>query len=200
VVRPPFSGVISEKFVELGQHVQPGEPLVRITDVSVVEVPLALPLRDYSKIADTLRTGERPTVQLAVNETEAARWTGEVVRVAPRADEQTRTVSVFVRVQNEQQSVPLLPGTFVQGRIAGPMLQDVLVVPRDAIRNDTIVVARKGEAAIVPIEVRERVQNLAVVTGLKPGDLAVLTNLDVLRDKSRVKIGAKRTIKDELRR
>jgi multidrug efflux pump subunit AcrA (membrane-fusion protein) len=147
VVRPPFSGVISEVLVEQGKYVNVGEPLFRLTDISEIEIPLPLTLHDYAKIERKLLAGEMPRVELAEHETAPTRWVGYVVRRAPEADTMTRTVEVFVHVENhgrdnQDQPIALLPSVFVHARIDGPILEQVIIVPRDAIRDGKLFVVK----------------------------------------------------------
>ena len=212
-VRSPFSGIISDVTVEKGQFVRIGDPLFRLTDISRIEIAVALSLSDYPKIAEPLSSGEYPSVQLAENETAMHRWVGEVVRVAPEADELTRTIKIFVEVDNRDQAAPLLPGTFVHARIDGPVLRDAIVLPRDAITRDHVFVVANGEssddkehqiAASRDIALSRTIQSLAVIdlnnTRLALGDWVILTNLDVLRDGAKLQIQAKRRLADELAR
>ncbi len=143
-VRPPFSGVLSEIFVEQGQFVRQGDPLVRLTDPARVEIPLSLQLSDYLEIS-TLREQGRPIhVALAENETAEPRWFSdplEELRQAPEADERTRTVKIYTEVDNAAQDVPLLPGTFVHSRILGTVRRDTIAIPRDAVIDGMVFVA-----------------------------------------------------------
>ena len=156
-VRPPFSGVLSEVYVEEGQYVRPGEPLVRLTDPQRVEIPLSLTLSDYLAIASLKDAGRQVRVELAENETADPRWFSdplEDLRHAPEADQRTRTVKVYTEVDNRQQPVALLPGTFVHARIAGPVLSDAIVIPRDALIEGTVFIA-VPEEAVSPEEERK---------------------------------------------
>jgi multidrug efflux pump subunit AcrA (membrane-fusion protein) len=144
-VTPPFSGVISEVMVELGEYVNVGEPLFRLIDTSEIEIPLPLTLHDYAKIEKKLLDGEMPRVELSENETAPKRWVGYVVRRAPEADVRLRSVNVFVHVdnngqENEAQDIELLPAVFVHARIEGPVIPKAIVVPRDVIRNGKLFV------------------------------------------------------------
>ena len=139
-VRAPFDGQLSEVAVELGQYVRPGDMLVQVTDLDHIEVPVALSQAQFERVEPLLLAGEQPQVGLADNETAEPRWSGRLVRAAPVANTDTRTVDVFVEVDNSEQSQPLLPGTFVHARIDGPLLEDALLVPRDAIVRDGVFV------------------------------------------------------------
>lgn len=203
-VRPPFAGVLGEVHVEKGQFVRPGEPLLRLVDDSVVEVPVALTLGDYSRVRAIVETGKQMPVELAVNESDPPQWTGHVVRVAPEFDELTRTARAFVVVDNREQKAPLVPGTFVHVRIEGPVLKDALVIPRHAILREStgedgrvFVVSEPaaegektaGTVSQQTVKIGRTLQTLALIKpgALVEGDLVVLTNLDVLNEKSLVR-------------
>ncbi len=207
-VRAPFTGVLTEVNVEKGQYVQPGTPLYRVTQIDAVEIAVPLHPLDFAKMAELVLAGEQPKVELAENEVASSRWTGRVVRVSPEADTATRTIDVFVEVENKQDgqqvAVPLLPGSFVQARMEGPILTDVIVVPRAAvIGNDAgsmrVFVERDGKAVEVPVEVSRRLEAQAFISsGLEPGDRVVMTNLDALTDGSQISVQATTTPADSL--
>jgi multidrug efflux pump subunit AcrA (membrane-fusion protein) len=246
MVIPPFSGTLSEVTAEKGQYVRPGDPLVKITDKSIVEIAIPITLEDYAKIEPELRKQEsnsvrKPLVALAENESAAPRWIGRVVRSAPIADELTRTVNIFIRVDNKSPPdikedistksrkpwTPLLPGSFVHARIDGPILKQILVVPRDAITNGRIFVAvamneqvmeepenqpassadkklhsQQQEILLVEertVTVKRTLHSLAVISlGLKPGDRVILTNLDIIHPNAKIRVRSHRKLADEL--
>lgn len=200
-IRPPFDGVLSTVHVERGQYVRVGEPLVTITAVSEVEIPLAVTLDDYAKLLPDVLERRYPTVELAENETSTPRWTGHVVRVSPKADEQTRTATVFIRVENTTQVTPLLPGTFVHARVEGPVLKRVLAVPRDAVSNGRVFVERDGKVTQQAVVVSRILNGMALIaSGLAPSDRVVLTNLDVLFEGAAVTVSLERSLAEELAR
>ncbi|MBI1310384.1 efflux RND transporter periplasmic adaptor subunit [bacterium] len=202
-VRPPFSGTLSQVMVEKGQYVQPGSLLFRLTQTDRVEIAVPLHPLDFAKIAELVLAGEQPRVTLSENEISGDRWLGRVVRIAPEADSGTRTIDVFVEVDNSGNPTPLLPGMFVQARIEGPLLDNVTVIPREAILGSSnksrIFVAKDGQATPVEIKVPRRLEGMAFVTdGLQPGEQIILTNLDVLREGSKVEVQTARSLKEEL--
>lgn len=199
-VRVPFNGFLSEVFVEEGTFVRVGDPIARLTDVSRVVVPAPLTLHDYEKINPALRRGKEPQVELSLHEGEATQWTGRLVRVAPEADLQSRTIEVYIEVDNATQPTPLLPGTFVHARIEGPAYRpdEVVAIPRDALRpGDSVftIVPSSDRKATGKVETRklhvlEKLQSLALVkSGIVPGNYIVMTNLDILRDGMTVDAG-----------
>ncbi len=199
-IHPPFSGVLSEVMVEQGQNLRPGDELVKILDLDVIEIPIPLSLSDYEKIAALFQAGTRPKVSLAPNTTSPAIWNGHIERISPQADESTRTVDVYIRVENSEQPVPLLPGTFVHARIEGPLIEGALVVPRDCIVDDRVYLAKDNRAVKQLIVSGQTLQSLALIEeGLSPGDQIIMTNLDILDDQSLIEIRASKTLADELK-
>ncbi len=196
-----FSGILKEVRIEEGQYVRPGDPLFTVTDVNTVEIPIPVSLDDYAKIVSLMQKGKRPDVELAENETAPHRWTGYVDRVAPVADELTRTVMIYVHVDNRKQRVPLLPGTFVHARISGPDLVGTIVVPRDAILNGKLFVVKNSAVVERQPVLMRTLRSLAVVeSGVDDGDEVVLTNLDVVYEGAAVKVQSHRTLQEELNR
>jgi RND family efflux transporter MFP subunit len=225
-VRAKFAGTLSEVHVQPGQFVKVGDPLVRITNSTIVEIPVAVALDDYNRLEPLIRAAkspeEMPAVLLSESIDHAYQWTGYVARTAPQADPLTRTVKVFVRVDNSKghkSAAPVLPGMHYYASIAGRELDSARVVPRDAIIDGRVFVATnlkqtttkvdgkqrpvwEGVAVARKINVMRTVQTLAVVgSGLKPGDHVILTNLDVIHDGAKVRFGKEqiRGVKDELR-
>lgn len=224
-VRAPFSGVLREVFVEEGQYVRPGDPLVTITDFDVVEVPVPVPLEDASILGQLLQNGRRPYAELATREAaftdEAERkqghiWRGEVRRLAPNADEQTRTIMAYVEVNNREQAAPLRPGTFVHARLQAEMIDPSagVMVPRDAIVAGTVFVVKELQQRAPdvdqkdwvmqcerrPVLVLRKLQTFALVQGVQPGESIVMTNLDVIGDGSFLNVRKVNTLRDEFDR
>lgn len=217
-VRAPFSGVLSQTFIEEGQYARPGEPLVEITDLQHIEIPVPVSLADAATIAKLLSQGESPLAELAareeafVNPADSTIWTGRVRRIAPTADELTRTIEIYVEVDNEEHPAPLQPGTFVHARIEGDVVpaEQGIFVPRDALVGNTLYVAAGSSetsdaddvrAEPRTVRVSRRIQSLALVTdGLDVGEKVVMTNLDIIGAGTRLEIMDNHSLDDELAR
>lgn len=185
-LRAPFDGRIEELRVEIGERVQPGSQLIAMLDPDEIEIPIQLPL----SLRERVRVGA--AAEIAIDSQPGVAWRGEVARIAPRADERTRTVPVYLEVDNTRQDPPLLPGSFVRAEIAGPLLRDVLVVPRAAVQDATVYLLQDGRAQPVSIDVRRTLVDRAVVSGLQPGDIVITSNYDALYPGAAVKLADSR--------
>lgn len=136
-----FSGTISELPVQPGEFVKLDDPIVRLTNDDIVEIPIPLAPDDHDSIAPMLRDAKSkedlPSVQLALNHEAPYSWNGRVVRLAPMADELTRTVKAFIRIDNRRGGHPssdkVLPGRHYHAVIFGRPLRDAIAIPREAI-------------------------------------------------------------------
>lgn len=157
-IRSPIAGVLQSVGPRPGEYVVPGDAAARVVDVRLVEVPLRIPV----SAGGTVRVGD-PVVLEHVGGADSA-WEGQVARVSPEADEQSRTMQVFVLVEQDPEDPAeqaeggrtlerpvdergrplLLPGQFVTGRVFTRSPEDRLVVPRRAVVDGRVLVAEAG--------------------------------------------------------
>ncbi len=211
-VIPSFNGIISDVAVELGQYVRLGDPLIKIVDVSQIEIPVAVSIDDQRRLLSQWINKKDIPVSIAMHQNQPEVWSGRITRFSPVADERTRTAEVFVEVDNSTQKAPLVPGTFVNIRIQSDIQNDVLLVPRSAIVDGFVLLMEETEetktvetdvikpdgseddtiettvtktiiAKRVPVQVDGFLQSMAIVTeGLQTGDRVIVTNLDLLTE------------------
>ena len=174
-VRAPFAGTISELKIDLGAHVTIGSPLLTIIDPSRVEVPIQLPAAVY----DRVRVGVN--CRLESESMPGVTWSGRLARMGVSADQATRTFAVYVDVNNEEQSLPLIPGAFVRAVVEGPTYRDRLLVPRGAIREGRLLVANQTSVVRRTVAIERFIGDRAMVSGeLNAGDRVILSHLDRL--------------------
>lgn len=110
-------------------------------------------------------------------------------RIGPDVDEQTRTFSVYVRVNNSDQSHPLIPGMFIQAMVIGPTYSDRVLVPRGAIRNNRVYIAMNGMVHERSISVERYILDRAIIEGdLSEGETVILSRLEDLSVGSSVRV------------
>ena len=195
-VRAPFDGRIKSESIEKGQYVSPGMSVITLADDSVLEIQVPLDSRDanrwlpfddeHNNTSNAWVKGLKK-VKCKVHWTEsksANYWEGELDRVV-RFDEQTRTVTVAIRVQGAEAlsinhgSLPLVEGMFCSVEIPGRTLENVYRVPRWAVSfENTIFVAVNDRLKTIPVEVaRSQGEEAYISEGLKPGDRVIVTRL-----------------------
>jgi len=186
----PFNGRISEKYVDVGQYITPGTPVAKVYDTDVVEVRVPLTDRQVALLELPLNFQEYSQRGNGAAVTLRARfadreweWLGRVVRTDASIDVDSRVVYAVVEVKNpfEPDEVlgrpPLAIGLFVEAEIQGRELQQVVNLPRNALRNDGSVLLVDDADRLQAREVRVLKSNPAQVwvQGLNLNDRVVVS-------------------------
>ncbi len=139
----PRDGRIAARFLAAGDHAQAGQPVFDLVDTGRVEVELDVPSRLLPNVRVgarlVLRLDERPDFELVTR----------LDALGPAADPRSRNVRGLVRLESDDPAAaPLLPGVFVRAELDLVTLEDVLLVPEDAV-----LVARGGFQVVRPMPV-----------------------------------------------
>jgi len=191
----PFNARVKSHQVELGQLVAPGAPVVTLADDSVLEISVPLDSREAQRWLgfDGQRAAEDSawfsglepvTCAIQWTDDDGHVWNGTLHRVE-QFDEQTRTVTVAVRIAAENalsgdaDRLPLVEGMFCQVGIPGKTMPSVFRLPRSAVSfKNTVYAARDGRLCTVAVDlVRDQGDEAFVAGGLSEGDLVVTTRL-----------------------
>lgn len=141
-IRAPFSGLVRSEQVDIGQFITRGAPIAKIYASNDVEIRLPIADRQLAYLSVPIgHRGELP-LDLQPNVTLRAEyagqefaWRGRVVRAEAEIDVKSRMVHVVARVDNDAQTTPLSVGLFVDAEIEGRLAEDVVVLPRTALRE-----------------------------------------------------------------
>ena len=148
----PFTGLVRRKAVDIGQFVSRGNSVATLYASADAEVRLPIADRQLAFLSLPVGIrGELPlTMQPAVTLSaefagQQLSWTGRIVRTEGQIDTMSRMVHVIARVDNEQQTSPLSVGLFVDAEIQGLTANDVVVLPRSALREGNRVLVVDAE-------------------------------------------------------
>lgn len=200
----PYAGRVLERNIDIGQFVSPGNILARIYAVDFVEIRLPLTNRQLEFVTipevyrdDTLgiRAPGTPVRLTAKIGSKTYAWQGHIVRAEGSIDTQSRQVFVIAQVddpygKDPSGRPPLKVGQFVEAEIEGVQLNDVVVIPRSALRagGEVLVVNEQSRLESRRVDVLwSDEQNVVVGSGLDAGDRLVLTPLGTGMDGVEVK-------------
>lgn len=185
-IRAPFSGVLGLRQVNLGQYVAGGAPMVSLQAIRPAFVNFSIPQQEFG----LMKVGSRIDVTSdALGKTE----TGKIAAVETVVDEATRNVRVQAVFDNA--SGKLRPGMYVEAHLSRGTASPVILVPSSAINyapfGDSVFVVEemKGQDGKSYKGVRQqfvklggaRGDQVAVTTGLKPGEEIVSSGVFKLR-------------------
>lgn len=156
-IRAPYTGLVREKQVDVGQYVSPGNVLAKIYAIDFVEIRLPLTNEQlamldlpqtYRDQAEGGQPAAFPDVTLAA-QAGLHEWRGRVVRTEGSMDTQSQQIFVVAQVDDpysRRYDAPLKVGQFVEARIQGRQFDGVFVVPRNVVRrNNQVLVVRPDD-------------------------------------------------------
>ena len=195
-IRAPFKGRVRERTADVGQFVNRGTPMARLyaTDFAEIRLPISddelafldLPLW----YRDDGANAEQATVELRAEFAGAEHtWEGQVVRTEGEIDPKTRMVHVIARVEDPYgrsgDRPPLAVGLFVEAQILGHETEDVVTVPRAAMRGaDQLLVAdTEDRLRFRRVQVIRTGRDQVVIrSGLEPGDRVIVSTVEAAVD------------------
>jgi RND family efflux transporter MFP subunit len=151
-VTAPFAGTVASRSIEPGQIVNPGTTMLSLVDLSSVRVEVVAALKDSARIT----AGQ--SVRLTVQGMAGQQFTGTVDRVSPIAEAGTRSIKVYLDLDNAEGK--LRGGMFVTGEIVVQQADDVLALPVEAVQQ-------RGDASYVMAVVDGVLTEQTIETGTK---------------------------------
>jgi HlyD family secretion protein len=181
-VRSGMAGVLQVVPVEVGQQVQPGANLARVANPRTLKAELRIP---------ETQTKDLAIGQLASIDTRNGVVEGRVARIDPAA--QNGTVGVDVSLTG---ALPpgARPDLSVDGTIELERLNNVVYVGRPAFGQENSSVGlfkltEGGEAVRVTVQLgRSSVNTIEIVSGLRPGDQVVLSDMSAWDQYERIRL------------
>lgn len=181
-VRAPFNALVSSRAVNLGSTPSTQTELGRLVGTDEYYIELAVPLDRIQYLDFSHPELNRVEVHSAAS---AAMWQGRLVRMTGTLTQNTRMAKVLVAVDdplNLKQTagkLPLVLGDYVSVSITGKPIENVVVLPRTALRDGNVVwLAEKGRLKFQKVTpVWKETEKVFVSHGLKAGQTVVLSDL-----------------------
>jgi membrane fusion protein (multidrug efflux system) len=187
-IRAPFAGVLGIRQVERGQYLNGGDPIVPLQAMDPVYVNFSLPQQDVA----SLKVGS--VVRVSADSIALPHSAGVITAINSVVDEATRNVQVQATLQNPR--ALLRSGMFVNVEVMLDARASVVALPTSAINyapygNSVFIVGDvKGPDGKTYRGVRQqfvqlgnaRGDQVAVISGVKPGEEVVTSGVFKLRN------------------
>lgn len=193
-IHAPFSGVLGIRQVSLGQYLAAGQAIVSLQSVSPIYVNFGVPQQDTPKVVPG------HVVRVTNGELPGMAFTGRITALDSVINEQTRNIQVQATVTNKDNK--LRPGMFVQVELPVGQAREVVPLPASAINyapyGDSVYVVSEMKDAkgntyrgvrqqVVKVE-GSRGDQVAITSGIKPGDEIVSSGVFRLRNGAPVQV------------
>ena len=196
-IRAPFSGILGIRQINKGQYLAGGDPVVPLQSLNPIYVNFGVPQQAIGqvRVGRLVRLSAETPANLSVE--------GRVTAIDSVVDPTTRNIQVQATLANPDGK--LRPGMFVQTEIALGANQSVIALPASAISyapyGDSVFVVSemKDDKGHTYHGVRQQIVKLgaargdqiAVLSGIKPGEEVVTSGLFKLRNGAAVQVNNK---------
>ena len=180
----PYDGRVTASDVEVGELVGPADRVDRpssrlgiVYRTEALQVAVPIELRDLEYLDPVIGRSARVLGEMAS-------WEARVARVSSVVAPRTRLASVFLKFAEDAHpdSLPA-PGSFVEVDIAGPVNENVYVLPESVLQErDSVWVVRDGLLSAFAPETVGRTAEGWVVQAFDAGDGVVVGMLPGARE------------------
>jgi membrane fusion protein (multidrug efflux system) len=170
-IRAPWGGEIAARRVEVGDYVQPGQPVVELVHSDPLKVIAPVPAADVPYVA------VGAPVRVRVDAYPGEVFTGRLVRLGAELDPRARTLEVEAEIPNP--GGRLKPGMAARMEVRRRTLEGALLVPLESLvdlgeeRAVFVVVGGRAERRVVELGpvLGERV---VILSGVAAGEPVVV--------------------------
>ncbi len=178
-LKAPFSGVLLNRYIELGSLGSPSTAAFTIADISSAKATFGVP--DYA--LSSVRLGERLSIAL---QDELTPFVGKVTSISPSADQRNRVFAVEVTVANPRGH--LKPGMIASlslgenSHSSAPSVPLSAIVPYPTEAGRAEERAGKWTATLRDVQLGATHESSIAVVGVKPGEKVIAVGAQLLKD------------------
>ena len=190
-IHAPFAGRVGIRRVDIGQYLPVGAPIVTLQSLDPIYADFPMPEQEFNSV----RVGE--DIEVTLDAYPGRVFAGKVQSIDSRVDTNSRTFLVRAEIGNADRAA--VPGMFANVKLLTGVVNDVITLPRTAVTYSLY-----GESALVVVDAPDgggkvidrrfvragevRGERVAIVEGLKPGEVVVTSGQVKLDQGARVKI------------
>jgi RND family efflux transporter MFP subunit len=184
-VSSPITGTIIKKYVERGEYINVGNPVVRLIDVSKLKIELCVSETNVYK----LKLGDKASVSTDIYP--GVLFSGNVSFISLQGDD-SHNYAVELIIPNDSKH-PLKAGTFANAVIRLPVLSRAIYIPRSSligsISNAEVYITSKNKALRKKITVvSANDEYVRVLSGLSVNDTVIVSGQINLSENNQIRI------------
>lgn len=189
----PYNGRIRQEQVDLGQYLRAGTSIGTFAGTDRAEIQAPLPVGELAWLSIPAGTNSEAgsTAIIRIPDQAEPYWQGRVTRSLGEIDASSRMATVVVsiddpyRLQNGEKKSALLNGQFVEVEFLGAQLEQIIRIPRDALRSggQVWIADQDNRLSLRAVNIlRREQQTLLIDRGLAAGDKLIMTTLSGAAD------------------
>ncbi len=107
VIRAPFDGMVSKKYLEIGEYVDKGKPVIEIVNIDTIKAHFKVPEKFIGKV----KVGDK--IKVSLEHCSDRIFSGEVYTINPMGDSVNHSFEIIVTIKNLDQAIKA--GMFIKG-------------------------------------------------------------------------------------
>ena len=185
-ITAPFGGHVTRRFVETGQNIAVGDPVMQIADMQSMRVNI------HISELDTVHLDKADPVTITVEAYAAEALSGRVDEIAIQADARTNTFEVEILVDNTD--AKLKAGLTARVSIQTHVIPAVVMVAQHSVlfrenRKEVFIVGPDDRAQARTVQLgRIAGSEVRIMEGLNPGDRLVVSGAQYLKPDDKVRV------------
>jgi RND family efflux transporter MFP subunit len=170
-VKAPFNGTVSEVLIEKGVHVNPGSPILKLVDLSTIEISIPVPEGEIGRI----KIGQKALVDVPALDITGIEAHVELKGVTAASPSHTYRCTLVP----EKKQTNLYPGMVCKVRLSEVSDSLRIRVPASAVEMDSngrfVWVVNDGVVGRSYVTVSDfQEQGVVISSGLEPGDKVIV--------------------------
>lgn len=194
IIKAPFTGYLSLREVSLGTLIDPGDRIVRISQINPLQIFFTLPENYLSEI----NLGQK--IKFSISSDKKI-YEAKITTIDPYLDPQTRTAKVQGLVNNNNSK--LLPGRFTNVFLETTNNTNTILIPEESLIQEgeykrVFVVDNKKKVRLQNVEIdRWESGFVEIISGLIPGDIIITSGYQKIKEGSTVITKAYKPIQND---
>lgn len=198
-IRAPFAAQVLERDANVGSQVSPGDRLARLVGLEAYWVIATLPQSalHWLSFGETAEDASQARVRNRAAWPQGVYRRGRVEELVGALEDDTRLARVVVRIpdplareEGAEGEPSLMLGEYLETRLEGEEIDDVVRLDRDYVRDDdTVWVMKEGTLRVRDVDIALRDAEHAFITeGLRDGERVVTSDLSTVREGAELRV------------
>ncbi len=182
----PFDGYVTQRFVELGQNVSVGDPVMQVADMKTMRVKIHINELDYRHL------DKEDPVTVTVEAFSQTSIPGRVDKIGIQADARTNTFEIEILVDNPD--FRLKAGLTARVAIQTEVISNAVMIPQNSVlfreSGKEVFIVDDNQLAVVRKVTLGRMDgsDVRILDGVNPGDKLVVAGGQYLNPGDKVMV------------
>ena len=185
IIKSPITGIVNDKYIEVGEFAAPGQPLVTVINTDSIAIELGLTEFDIGYVW----LGQEVRINLAAYPDEE--FIGHIYYISQVADLMTKKFPIKIQLKNTNKHIKA--GMVAQARIITKQEENIMAVPKESVfmegDQEKIYLVNDGLVEIKTIKTELfNGSELKVIEGLFEEDEIIVNGNYELKEGNKVEI------------